>query len=40
MNLQRGLAAKVQDLSAKFRKKQRSYMESESLSRTLNRYKM
>lgn len=30
LNLQRGLAAKVQDLSAGFRKKQRSYMESAS----------
>ena len=29
LNLQRGLAAKVQDRSAAFRKKQRSYMESE-----------
>jgi syntaxin 16 len=28
-NVQRGLAAKVQDLSAAFRKKQRVYMESE-----------
>lgn len=27
-NVQRGLAAKVQDLSATFRKKQRVYMES------------
>ena len=30
-NVQRGLAAKVQDLSATFRKKQRVYMESASL---------
>ena len=28
-NVQRGLAAKVQELSATFRKKQRVYMESE-----------
>lgn len=30
-NLQRGLAAKVQDISASFRKKQRVYLESSSL---------
>ena len=31
-NVQRGLAAKLQDLSATFRKKQRVYMESEFVS--------
>lgn len=34
-NTQRGLAAKVQELSATFRKKQRVYMESELLSTAL-----
>jgi hypothetical protein len=34
-NTQRGLAAKVQELSATFRKKQRVYMESEILSTLL-----
>lgn len=31
-NVQRGLAQKVQDMSAQFRKKQRVYMQSESRS--------
>lgn len=34
-NVQRGLAAKVQDLSATFRKKQRVYMESKFFSQSV-----
>lgn len=36
-NVQRGLAQKVQELSGQFRKKQRVYMQSESVWRACGR---